>query len=286
MPPEPTVTSKDASPADQRIAALEEAFVTHWSLFGRWSRGVLREDAGVLWFETPIKHLPYNMVMKTDIPPDADADAVIDHVASRFRARDVPYLWVHRPFDRPADLDHRLRQQGLDLVETVTCVDLDLEDWTPEPPPSHGRFVVGDANDDAARLADYVELMRTYWSVPESERDLLETFNNDWAHERSPGVRLVAYVDDKPVAKLFMNTDEVPRRVGIYGVATKPEARGLGVASSLMTEAITRAVSLGVARCVLHSSDMARSLYRRLGFIERCTFAVYATGPLFGTHHH
>jgi hypothetical protein len=37
---------------------------------------------------------------------------------------------------------------------------------------------------------------------------------------------------------------------------------------------------------VLHSSPMAESLYRRVGFLDRCTFDVYATAALLGTHHH
>jgi len=53
-----------------------------------------------------------------------------------------------------------------------------------------------------------------------------------------------------------------------------------------MNEALSRAVAAGARRCVLHSSSMALAMYRRMGFVERCRFEVYATGPLFGTHHH
>jgi ribosomal protein S18 acetylase RimI-like enzyme len=269
---------------DLHIAAIEDAFVAHWSFFGRWSHGILRDDDGVEWFETPIARLPYNMVMKTRIASEIDADSVIERVAAGFRARDVPYLWVQRPSDRPHDLGHRLAQQGLDLVETVTGMDLELDGWVGEPNRGPARIVAVDS--DAEGLRDYVELTRTYWSVPDSERHLLELFQNEWAADRSPGVRLLAYVDEAPVGKLFMNTIEVPSRVGIYGVAVKPEGRGLGIATALMTEAMVRAQALGASRSILHSSDMAYSLYGRMGFIERCKFGVYATGPLFGTHHH
>jgi hypothetical protein len=37
---------------------------------------------------------------------------------------------------------------------------------------------------------------------------------------------------------------------------------------------------------VLQSSSMAVSMYRRMGFVERCRFPVFATDALFGTHHH
>ena len=47
------------------IADIEEAFAAHWSLFGRWPKGELHDERGVLWFETPIAHLPYNGVLRT-----------------------------------------------------------------------------------------------------------------------------------------------------------------------------------------------------------------------------
>jgi len=83
-----------------------------------------------------------------------------------------------------------------------------------------------------------------------------------------------------------MNTTELPARVSVSGVAVRPEARGRGVATAVMNDLLGRAKVLGAARCVLHSSSMAISLYERMGFTPRCTFAVWATGPLFGTHQH
>lgn len=266
------------------IAAIEDAFVAHWSVFGRWSHGSLHEEDGVLWFETPIAHLPYNMVMRTRIADGADATTVVGRVADRFRARQVPYLWVQRPSDQPADLGHLLAREGLDLVETVTGMDLDLATYEPVGEPTAATVLGADSDPDCLR--DYVEMIRTYWSVPESARGLLEAFNDEYAGARSPGIRLIARLGDRTVGKLFLNTLEVPRRVSIYGVAVKPEARGHGIATALMDEALGRAIAMGAERCVLHSSEMAVSLYRRMGFVEHCVFSVYATGPLFGTHHH
>jgi ribosomal protein S18 acetylase RimI-like enzyme len=268
---------------DERTHAIEDAFVTHWSNFGRWSGGRLRDEDGVLWFETPIRYLPYNMVLRTSIPPDRDPDEVVDGVIRGFVEREVPYLWMVRPSDQPADLGHRLARRGLDLVETATGMDLDLDGWQADSGP--GDLEIVRVDDDPARLEDYVELIRTYWSVPESERAMLSTLNKDLAGAHSPGVRLVAYLEGQPIGKAFMNTTELPR-VSIYGVAVKPEARGRGAATALMNKLLSSAVQLGANRCVLHSSSMAVSLYRRMGFTERCAFSVYATGPLFGTHQH
>jgi GNAT superfamily N-acetyltransferase len=267
-----------------RVAAIEDAFVEHWTIFGQWKHGSVREEDGVLWFETPIPYLPYNMVMRTWIPETTDAEAVIDRITSGFRARNVPYLWVVRPSDRPANLAHRLPHQGLDLVETATGMDLDLDGWMPEATKPDVEIVRADHDEEA--LQEYIELIRTYWSVPEDAKDLLEEFNYEWSGDRTPGMRFIARHEGVPVGKAFLRTSELPARVSVYGVAVKPEARGFGIATALMNETLAHAVELGAERCVLHSSEMAVSMYLRMGFTERCTFSVYATGPLFGTHHH
>jgi ribosomal protein S18 acetylase RimI-like enzyme len=196
-------------------------------------------------------------------------------------------MWVRRPTDEPSGLERTLALAGLDLVETVYGMDLDLDGWVREPAGSPAIVVdVDAAGADEAGLRDYEELIRTYWAVPDDQRHLIRVLNRHYTGERSPGFRLVAYVDGHAVGKLFGNTQGAPDWFSVFGVAVRPEARGQGVARHLMHEAMSRAQQEGINRVVLHSSSMARSMYRRMGFAERYEFQVYATGPLFGTHHH
>ena len=271
----------------ERVAAIEAAFERHWRHFGGYPGASLKDEDGILWFESPIRHLPYNWVIRTRVAVDADPEPIISRVAASFRARDVPFMWIQRPSDRPHDLDRRLPTHGLDLVETATGMDFDLEGWTPEPNSSGAELrQVDAAAADPQGLRDYEELIRTYWSVPENERHMIETLNRHYTGERNPAFRLVAYLDGNPVGKLFCNTEDVPAWIAIYGVAVLPEARGRGIATALMHEAMSRGLAAGAARCILHSSTMALSMYRRMGFVERCRLPVFATGALFGTHHH
>lgn len=270
---------------DARVAVVEQAFETHWRHFGLYPGASLCDEDGVLWFESPIRHLPYNWVIRTRIPDDRDPGTVIERVAARFGERDVPFMWIHRPSDEPADLGSRLLAQGLSLGETATGMDLDLQQCY-EPRPNRSNAKVLEAEDDAARLHDYEELIRTYWSVPEDDRHYIRTLNRHWTGERSPGLRFVAYLDGVPVGKLFMNMQEAPAHVAVYGMAVKPEARRRGIARALMDEALTRAKGQGVRRCVLHASEMALPMYARMGFVARCLLPVYSTRPIFETHHH
>lgn len=272
------------SDQSQRVAAIEQAFETHWRHFGLYPGANLRDEDGVLWFESPIRHLPYNWVIRTRIPANQDPDAVIERVAETFRQRDVPFMWVHRPSDEPGDLGRRLPSHGLRLSETATGMDLDLAECEPHQHTGPARVI--EVSEDDARLQDYEELIRTYWSVPESERSWIRTLNRHWTGARSPGIRLVAYLGDEPTGKLFMNTQELPDRVSIYGVAVKQAARGHGVARALTDAALEHAKAAGARRVVLHSSEMALPMYRKMGFVERCALPVYATRPIFETHHH
>jgi ribosomal protein S18 acetylase RimI-like enzyme len=270
-----------------RVGVIEAAFERHWRHFGGYPGSRLRDEDGVLWFESAIRQLPYNFVIRTRIPEAADVHAVIGGVASTFRARDGPFMWIHRPSDRPRDLDRHLSMHGLDRVESATGMDLDLDEWQQTPSENRAEIRQVDApGADETGMHDYEELIRTYWSVPEAERHMIEGLNRHWTGQLSPGHRLVAYLDGKPVGKCFVNLEDLPSWAAIYGVAVRPEARGQGIGTALMLEAIAQGAAGGARRIVLHSSSMALSMYERMGFVARCDLPVFATAALFGTHHH
>ncbi|MGH7708180.1 MAG: GNAT family N-acetyltransferase [Vulcanimicrobiaceae bacterium] len=55
----------------------------------------------------------------------------------------------------------------------------------------------------------------------------------------------------------------------VAGVYVEPQLRGNGIATELVREAIAAAQAAGVRKITLSSTDRARSLYARLGFVER-----------------
>ena len=60
---------------------------------------------------------------------------------------------------------------------------------------------------------------------------------------------------------------------GSYGVATVPEARGLGLARILTLQALHAARDAGSTLGVLHSAPMAISSHQKLGFRAVAPFA-------------
>lgn len=270
------------SSQDSVVSEIEDAFESHWRRFGLYPGARLFDEDGVLWFESPIAYLPYNAVIRSRID-GRQADAVTERIDRVFRGRNVPYMWVVRPGDTPIDLGVRLSRLGLDMVEVATGMDLDLSGWQANRNATDTAIV---EVDDEKGMSDYEELIRTYWAVPDSGREMIRTLNRYWSGPRNPGVRFVAYDGGKPIGKLFLNLSELPGRASVYGMSVLPVARGRGLATTMMNLALQRAKSTGAAKMVLHASSMAKGLYQRMGFNERCQLLVYATAPVFGTHHH
>jgi ribosomal protein S18 acetylase RimI-like enzyme len=87
----------------------------------------------------------------------------------------------------------------------------------------------------------------------------------------------LAWKDGTPISKI--NLYNGSGSAGIYGVATKPEARGLGIASILMNVAMQAAKDMGHDLCVLDASPLAEKLYLRLGFLNVAPLRLYSPIP-------
>jgi hypothetical protein len=62
---------------DSAIAEIEDAFEGHWRRFGLYPGARLVEESGVLRFESPLAHLPYNAVIRTRITLSDDPERVL-----------------------------------------------------------------------------------------------------------------------------------------------------------------------------------------------------------------
>jgi ribosomal protein S18 acetylase RimI-like enzyme len=221
------------------------------------------------WFETPLTVPPYNMVLRCTGGSDADIDAIL----ARFAARNVPPLWFVHP-TAPADLPARLEARGLAEVELVTGMIANLADLPPTPPVPPGIEIHPvKAGQDFPPFMDYLVAR---WEVPTAERPQLEAIIKSFriGEGGSPTRGWLVFKDGALLAKAM--TQDAPGSVGLYGVATKPEARGLGLARLVCLIALNAARERGQRTAVLHSTPMAVSLYRAMGFSEVAPFRLYA----------
>jgi GNAT superfamily N-acetyltransferase len=261
---------------------IEGALVAQWSHFGRWPRGELHDSDGFLWFETPIRQLPYNGVLRTRLDAGPATDAAIARLVERLRGRDADFFWVVHPTATPGDLADRLATYGLRPVERMNCMSLELADWRPGAPPEGVAFeeVVDEAGLDA-----YTELTMRYWEIADEARDLVAEVHRYWGPGRSHGHRYLALADGRAVGKGYISLAGPPGVGSIYGMSVVPEARGRGIAGGLTTALLERAREAGCHRVVLHATDMAVSIYRRAGFADVCPIEVFATAALWSEEH-
>jgi ribosomal protein S18 acetylase RimI-like enzyme len=78
----------------------------------------------------------------------------------------------------------------------------------------------------------------------------------------------LGYLDGKPVStSTVFHCSGV---VGIYDVATLPEARGRGIGTALTLAPLLDARQAGYRIGVLQSSDMGLGVYKKMGFRHLC----------------
>jgi ribosomal protein S18 acetylase RimI-like enzyme len=63
-----------------------------------------------------------------------------------------------------------------------------------------------------------------------------------------------------------VGTLDVDGDCGVYMVATRPEARGRGLATALMRQALAEARQRGLETTSLQATQMGRDIYARLGY--------------------
>jgi GNAT superfamily N-acetyltransferase len=243
-----------------------------WANFGRGPGCTLHDESDALWFETPIPTMPYNTVLRFQV--EQDLDERIGSLVKGYADRSVTQLWIVHPSAFPSDLPERLIQHGLQEIEIAPCMARSLENL-PEPPPLPDGVEVREAIEESD-LIELYGLAAWRWGVPEEFRPQLSNMIEKFKiGERGSNTRMwLALKDGVPISKIGLYNGS--GSAGIYGVATKPEARGLGIASILMNVAMRTAKEMGHKLAVLDSSPLAEKLYQRLGFITVAPLRLYS----------
>ena len=153
--------------------------------------------------------------------------------------------------DGPATLEEARR---LGLTETVDMPAMLMSSDSFTPPPRQGAL-----DDDA--LEDALTLMAESFGAP---RDWFDELYTRDALDRAGGSAYVLRIDGRPVSTaVSVRTGDA---VGIFNVGTPEGERGNGYGAVVTAAAVERAFAAGAAFAYLQSSELAFSVYRRLGF--------------------
>ena len=126
-------------------------------------------------------------------------------------------------------------------------------------------------------FAEYSDFVSWRWGVPEEYMGQLRATlaNFQIGKPGSKSHMWQAWRAGRPISKagMYLATGSA----GIYAVATRPEARRLGLAGILTLTALKKAQKLGKTLAVLHSTPMAESLYQSFGFETIAEFRLFAS---------
>jgi hypothetical protein len=253
-------------------AAIDALERNAWSLFGQLGSGeggTITDTPTRLVVETPVPQPPYNTVWRFYAEPSRPLANQVAELLERFDARGVAMMWLVHPTTDPAVRDE-LARQGLVCAEQIYGMIADLSDLPAVPALPEG-VDVGEAS--PADRSDWFHLVSWRYGLDTSTSTYLgEVFTR--VLQRTTRMWM-ARVDGVPASKTALHVD-AHGVAGIYGVATTERGRNRGLASLLTLTALHNARDAGVTTAVLHSTPMARSMYRRLGFEDVAVFEAWA----------
>lgn len=267
------ITNERPSQRATLLHELEENLWEMWSTFGRGPGCSLHEGDGLLWFETPLPIIPFNGVLRFQV--ETNTDEVIHGIIDHFRERKVQFMWIVHPSSEPHDLSERLLRHGMKYVEPLPGMARILQDLDEVPSvPDDIELRKVESDRDASAFYQFAAWR---WNVPEQYQAHYESITRSFrlGETGTNSHMWQAWRKGQPVAKAGMYLS--PTSAGVYAVVTRPEARRLGLARVLTLTALHKAGSLGYQVAVLHSTPMAESLYRSMGFETIAEFRLFAS---------
>jgi GNAT superfamily N-acetyltransferase len=255
------------------LRELEENLWEVWSIFGHGPECSLHQENNLIWFETPIPIIPFNGVLKFQL--QSNPDQMIKGITDHFRERKAQFMWIYHPSSEPHDLRERLLRHGMKDVEPIPGMARTLEELEEIPTVPDGIEIrkVESERDSSA----FYQFATWRWNVPKQHRAHYESIARCFRYGE-PGSKAhmwQAWRKGKPVAKTGMYLTSTS--AGIYGVATRPEARRLGLARTLTLTALREARLQGCQVAILHSTPMAEKLYQSIGFATVAEFRLFAS---------
>ena len=211
-----------------------------------------------------------NRIFGAQFPPENVAGRVtaITAMAKSWRGN---VTWIMDPGTTPADLGEHLLKNGWAESPAWIGMAMRADAPIPEVPIPEGLKV--------ARVTDQ-ESLRQCMGIfsgltPQHLVDVMvDVFCGLGCNESSPWSYYTAFLHDRPVARSMLFTAEGV--AGLYWLATDSEVRRRGIGAALTRHTLLQARQAGCHLHVLQATEMAASMYRRLGFEPHCRFNIFS----------
>ena len=254
------------------VAALEANILETFPRLGRTLHGHLRESPEAVWYSTGVAFGFYNMVVRAHFAPDDVPTKVVD-IMDPFHARHAPMLWFLGPTTTPSDLGTHLEAAGLVYEGDDPGMAVDLH--TLRAPHATASGLSIQPVRDATALRRWVETFIAGYEIAGVKvQEMLDLHAALGLGEHAPWRHYLGFLHGEPVATSWLTLGAGV--AGIYGVATRPDARRHGFGAALTVAPLLDARAMGYRIGILQSSAMGYNVYRGLGFQDYCQFRVYS----------
>jgi GNAT superfamily N-acetyltransferase len=202
---------------------------------------------------------------------DANPDEV-RATSERLIACGCPSAIILMNNDQPAQTQ-LIESMGYVFAEGMPLMSVTPETLKPTTIPDGYTFREIPLDEDSA----WCEAVSTGYGLP---LDIGSLFGIQRAHERcDPGIARHFAIEHHnelvATSMLYLHNN----LAGIYGVATKPEHRGKGLAAHLTAEPVRIAWNLGYRTGLLQASAMGAPVYARIGFQSHGDMALFVRIP-------
>lgn len=221
------------------------------------------EEENLSWIRVEPSVWP-NFILKSNLDNDSSS-RIISHVVRRMKAGEIPKEWLIEPKTLPSSAIDSLTQHGFRRNYSLTGMAIDLA--TVGNKVNIPEEVVIKVIDDKSSLDKWAEVVSLGLFKGLIESSMFYDLLND-----ESATFYLAIKGDRAIASsmLFLSSEVATINI----VSTLPEYRNLGIGTAMTTLPLLDAKNKGFTIGVLQASEMGRSIYKRIGFTEYCTFDV------------
>ena len=258
----------------EKYVDVEANLLARFIYLSQSSQMRLYIEPEITWFTTDIAypHYVFNIVLRAKFTAPETVQAYLDKLMQDAQGRQASLFWGVGPATQPAHLGRHLLKRGFDHALSVTAMSLDLANLN-ETRPAVPNFKTVRVK-TLTQLEQFITIQAHNSELPTSAAEAWFDLEADIGlGDHLPWQRYLGCWHGKPVAAA--STVVGAGVVGLYQVATLPQARGQGLGTAISLAAMQDARQRGHYQAILHSTPMGLNVYRRLGFEPVTNIDVY-----------
>jgi hypothetical protein len=263
---------------DLSKAALAKAVTENCYAFSpfshNWKGAEIYAGKDVNWVVTDIGFPPTNSAFHTNLTPE-NAGRAIEKFKARGRERNVPLGWYICEDTRPENFGEILETHGFTSRGDGAGMAVDLQAMNQNEPVPNGLEIIEVKDDNTLKIWCHVVALG-FGAPPHAEPMFVKLYQTE-IESQQPMKFFLGVLDGQPISTAMYFLGEGV--VGIYMVATLPEARQKGAAFAVTQKALKDGRALGYRVGILQASKMGEPVYKRMGFEEVCRVSSYQWFP-------